>query len=140
MSIFAGAAAGLFGVLWHSTVSSVWLRAMAGRAIEHREETLAQMVAGAVLRGGAGVMLGVLFWASWGLIALVNAPWYVAGTAFGLFVWGAIALLGAATIALLGAATLTASGVRVTWLMVHAVEWLATCLAVGLLCAYSWQR
>ena len=43
MSIFAGAAAGLFGVLWHGIVSSAWLRAIADRAVEHREETLAQM-------------------------------------------------------------------------------------------------
>jgi hypothetical protein len=132
MSIFAGAAAGLFGVLWHGTVSSAWLRAIEDRAVERRGETLAQMIAGAVLRGGAGVLLGVLFWASWGLIALVNAPWYITGVAFGLLTCGGLAMF--------AAATLTANRVRAAWLIVHAVEWLATCLAVGLLCAYTWRH
>ena len=132
MSIFAGAAGGLLGVLWHGLVSSLWSRALEPSRPEPRDEPLTQMLAGAVLRAGAGVVLGVLFWASWGLVALVNTPWYVAGAAFALLCWSGLVLL--------VAAALGASGVRPAWLLVHAVEWLATCLAVGLLCAYSWQN
>ena len=132
MSIFAGAAGGLLGVLWHGLVTSLWLRALESPRVEHPDEPLTQMLAGAVLRAGAGVVLGVTFWASWGLVALVNAPWYVAGTVFALLCWSGLALL--------AAASLGASGVRPAWLLVHAAEWLATCLAVGLLCAYSWQN
>jgi hypothetical protein len=132
MSLFAGAAGGLFGVLWHGAVSAVWLRALDPPGTGRRDEPLAELVAGAVLRAGAGVVLGLLFWMSWGLIAIVNAPWYAAGAAFALLAWAGLALL--------ASASLTATGVRPAWLLVHAVEWLATCIAVGLLCAYAWQR
>ena len=133
MSLFAGASGGLLGVLWHGLITEPWLarRALAGSALR-KAETLSQMIVLAAARTVAGIALGALFWAGWGLIAFVKAPWFVVGLAFGLLCWA-----GAALPAL---GTLRSSGPTVDALRIHAVEWLATCVAVGLACAYAWQR
>jgi len=134
MSVFAGAAGGLLGVLWHGVVSTPWLAATLGqRAAAERRETLLQLLAGAVVRAAAGVALGALFWASWGLIALVSTAWYVLGAAFGLLCWAGVALPVAASLR-------TNGDLPPGVLVVHAAEWLATCLAIGLFCAYAWRH
>jgi hypothetical protein len=134
MSVFAGAAGGLLGVLWHGVVSTPWVAATLGqRAAAEGRETLLQLLAGAVVRAAAGVALGALFWAGWGLIALVSTSWYVLGTAFGLLCWAGVALPVAASLR-------TNGDLPAGVLVVHAVEWLATCLAIGLLCAYAWRH
>ena len=133
MSLFAGASGGLLGVLWHGLVSEPWLaRCTPGGSARYTPETLSQMLVLAAVRTGAGIALGALYWAGWGLIALVTAPWFVVGPAFGLLCWA-----GAALPAL---GTLQSSGSNVDALKIHAVEWLATCVAVGLACAYAWER
>jgi hypothetical protein len=134
MSLFAGAAGGLLGVLWHGLVSSAWLDGLAvHRAAAAGRETLLQMLAGAIVRAAAGVALGALFWASWGLIALVAANWYVLGAAFGVLCWAGVALPVTASLR-------TNGDLPPQVLVVHAVEWLATCLAIGLACAYAWRH
>ena len=134
MSVFAGAAGGLLGVLWHGAVSTPWLAATLGqRVAAERRETLLQLLAGAVVRAAAGVALGALFWASWGLIALVSTAWYVLGAAFGLLCWAGVALPVAASLR-------TNGDLPPGVLVVHAAEWLATCLAIGLFCAYAWRH
>jgi len=134
MSVFAGAAGGLLGVLWHGAVSTPWLAATLGqRVAAERRETLLQLLAGAIVRAAAGVALGALFWASWGLIALVSTAWYVLGAAFGLLCWAGVALPVAASLR-------TNGDLPPGVLVVHATEWLATCLAIGLFCAYAWRH
>ena len=134
MSVFAGAAGGLLGVLWHGVVSTPWLAATLGqRVAAERRETLLQLLAGAIVRAAAGVALGALFWASWGLIALVSTAWYVLGAAFGLLCWAGVALPVAASLR-------TNGDLPPGVLVVHAAEWLATCLAIGLFCAYAWRH
>jgi hypothetical protein len=134
MSVFAGAAGGLLGVLWHGVVSTPWLAATLGQhAAAERRESLLQLLSGAVVRAAAGVALGALFWASWGLIALVSTAWYVLGAAFGLLCWAGVALPVAASLR-------TNGDLPPGVLVVHAAEWLATCLAIGLFCAYAWRH
>ena len=63
----------------------------------------------------------------------MNAPWYVPGLLFGLLTWTGVA------VPLLGGAALRLQGFsRIA--LVLAVEWLATCLAVGLFCSFAWHR
>jgi hypothetical protein len=81
----------------------------------------------------AGAALGFLFWLGWGLIALVGTPWYVVGLLYGALAWVAVAAPVLGTLLLLGHG-------RTRPLLAHTVEWLFTCLAVGLLCALAWHR
>jgi hypothetical protein len=134
MSVFAGICGGLVGVLWHGTVTSAWLRASAVTApLAVAGERLEALLAGAAAHAGAGAVQGVLFWAGWSLIALVHVPWYLTGVVFGLLCWS-----GAALPAMLSLRLRLRMPARLVY--VSAAEWLASCVAAGLFCAYSWQR
>lgn len=135
MTVFAGLAGGLAGVLWSGAVTGPWL-ARAGAASSHGgapAESAARILAGAALRGGAGAALGFLFWLGWGLIALVGWPWYATGLLFGALSWAALAAPSLATLLLHGHGAARP-------LVAHAVEWLFTCVAIGLLCSLAWHR
>jgi hypothetical protein len=133
MTVFAGLAGGLSGVLWSGLVTSVWLARGDGRAVAQQRDTVARLVLASALRAAAGALLGFVFWLSWGLIALVGLPWYAIGLIYGGLCWLALVVPALATLALrwsgLGRVVTT-----------HAVEWLFTCLAIGLLCALAWHR
>jgi hypothetical protein len=132
MTVFAGLSGGLAGVLWSGLVTSVW----PGRGSDPgaaRSETASRVLAGAALRAVAGAALGFLFWLGWGLIALVGTPWYRVGLLYGGLVWVAVAAPALGTLALGGHG-------RVNAVVAHAVEWLFTCLTIGLLCALAWHR
>lgn len=134
MSVFAGACGGLVGVLWNGTVTSAWLRASDATApLAVDGERLGALLAGAAGHAGAGAVQGVLFWASWSLIALVDVPWYLTGVAFGLLCWG-----GGALPAMLSLRLRSRMPARLAY--AAAAEWFASCVAAGLFCAYSWQR
>jgi len=93
MTVFAGVAGGLAGVLWSGMITAHWLaRADRGRAMPTRTETAARLFAGAALRAGSGAALGFLFWLGWGLIAVVGAPWYATGLLYGLLCWASLAV------------------------------------------------
>jgi hypothetical protein len=134
MTVFAGVAGGLAGVLWSGLVTAVWLP-RAGTATEAppRQDTVAQIVLASALRAAAGAVLGFMFWLSWGLIALVGLPWYAVGSIYGGLGWLALVVPALATLALRwpGPGRVVAA---------HAVEWLFTCLSIGLLCALAWHR
>ena len=135
--IFAGLSGGLVGVLWSGAVSVPWLAWIARRPgtrafALHAESTFSTLAGAAILAVG-GAALGFLFWLGWALISLVNAPWYVPGLLFGALTWAGVA------VPLLGGAALRLQGFsRVA--PVLAVEWLVTCLAVGLFCTFAWHR
>jgi hypothetical protein len=134
MSLFAGLSGGLVGVLWSGLVSGPWL-ASKGRAgpIALRAERVSSLFASAAMLAGGGAALGFLFWLGWGLISLANAPWYAAGILYGLLAWAGI------VVPLLGGLALRLQGFgRIA--LVLGVEWLVTCLAIGLLCALAWHR
>ena len=127
MTVFAGLAGGLAGVLWSGLVTTRWL---AGAS---HTETAARILAGAVLRGAAGAALGFLFWLGWGLIAVVGRPWYEVGLLYGALAWAAL------VVPTLGTFLLHGHG-PVRPVAAHAVEWLFTCGSIGLLCALAWHR
>ncbi len=80
MSVVAGLSGGLVGVLWSGLVSAPWLDSAArSAALTLRPETVGQLTAAALLRAGAGAILGFLFWLGWGLIAILRAPWPAEG-------------------------------------------------------------
>jgi len=134
MTLLAGLAGGLAGVLWSGLVTAPWLAlGRSAAAGQGQGETAARLFADAALRAAAGAALGFLFWLGWGLIAVVGSPWYATGLLFGGLCWAAIAAPVLATLLLHGRAQMRP-------VVAHAVEWLVTCLAVGLLCALAWHR
>jgi len=134
MTIFAGLAGGLAGVLWGGLVTTPWLaRRGADGPAASQGETAARLLAGALLRAVAGGLLGFLFWLGWGLIALVGQPWYAIGALYGGLCWAATAA------PVLGTLLLRGRG-PAALLVAHATEWLFTCAAIGLLCALAWHR
>jgi hypothetical protein len=130
MTVFAGVSGGLAGVLWSGLVTTPWLARGAGAP---PAEPAATLLAGAVLRAAAGALLGFLFWLGWGLIALVGQPWYAIGLLYGGLGWAALVVPALGTLGLHGRGNTRA-------LAAHALEWLVTCLAIGLLCALAWHR
>ena len=134
MSLFAGACGGLVGVLWNGMVSAALLRnpgLQAPLAVDG--ESLQALLAGAAGHAAAGALQGVLFWAGWSLIALVHVPWYLVGVSFGLLCWSGVALPALLSLRL-------RLRVPTRYVLASALEWLVSCGAVGLFCAYSWQR
>jgi hypothetical protein len=132
--IFAGLSGGLVGVLWSGAVSMPWLARWPGaQTFAPRPESTFNTLAGAATLAVGGAALGFLFWLSWALISVVNAPWYVPGLLFGLLTWAGIAVP-----LLVGAALRLQDFSRVA--LVLAVEWLVTCLAVGVFCTFAWHR
>jgi hypothetical protein len=134
MTVFAGLAGGLAGVLWSGVITAPWLaRDGTGSTGGAHAETAARVLAGAAVRGGAGAALGFLYWLGWGLIAVVGWPWYATGLLFGTLSWAALAAPSLATLLLRGHGS-------ARLLAAHAVEWLFTCVAIGLLCSLAWHR
>ena len=134
MSVFAGLAGGLAGVLWNGIVSTPWLaRHDAAVPGPSQGETAARVLAGAALRAAGGAALGFLFWLGWGLIAIVGRPWYVVGLLFGGLAWLAIAAPVLGTLLLNSRASTRP-------VALHALEWLFTTVAIGLLCALAFHR
>jgi hypothetical protein len=134
MSVFAGLSGGLVGVLWDGLVSTPLLaRARRDDQLAFRPERYWSMFGSAILLALGGAALGLLFWLGWGLISLVNLPWFVAGLLFGLLSWTGLVvpLLGGLAFRLRGFGRVAA---------VLALEWLVTCLAIGFFCALAWRR
>ncbi len=134
MSVVAGFAGGLVGAVWSGLVSSALLAGerRARGAHWHPESTL-RLLAGALLYGLGGALLGFVFWLSWGLVAVVGRPWPWVGVLFGLLCWA-----GAAGPVLAALHLRLREPKRVAGVL--ALEWLVGCLAVGLLCAMAWHR
>ncbi len=134
MTLLAGISGGLAGFVWNRLVSGPWIASVSrGQGQGADGETFFRQVVAAVLFAAAGAALGFLYWLGWGLISVVDAPWYADGLLFGGLVWAGVAL------PLTGALALRLRGFGGTALAI-AVEWLVTCAAIGLSCALAWQR
>ena len=129
MTMFAGLAGGLAGVLWSGLVTTPWL----ARSGKVHSESAGRVLLGAALRAFAGAALGLLFWLGWGLIAVLGQPWHTVGLLYGGLCWAAV---GAPMLGTL----LLRDEVATRPVLAHAVEWLFTCAAIGLLCALAWHR
>jgi len=134
MTVLAGFAGGLAGTLWAGIVSSALLAQRPElSAAGWRPDTAWRVLHTAALYGLCGAAAGLLFWLGWGLIAVVGWPWYEVGLLYGALAWVALAAPALGTLLLRGYGPARP-------LVAHAVEWLFTCLAIGLLCALAWHR
>ena len=134
MTVLAGMAGGLIGTLWAGLVSApLFAHWPALRPEGWQPETASRLLAGAVLYALCGAAAGLLFWLSWGLIAVVSTPWHVVGIVYGalLFTAGGLPTLG----------TLAIKGHRQRGAVaVLAAEGLVAAVSAGLMCAYVWER
>lgn len=130
--LLMGSLSGLVGVLTHSVGYSIYeLVRSRGTA------TGSLQLADAFLHLVCGTGLGLLFWLSWGLAAVVDVPWWVRGLSFAGLCWFALSLP-AVLNAWLSAAP--ERGISIKIAAVMASRWATTCLVAGLTCAWSWER
>jgi hypothetical protein len=130
--LMIGSLSGLIGVLAHSVIhSSYELIRSRGTA------TGSLQLTDAFLHLVCGTGLGLLFWLSWGLAAIVDVRWWVRGLTFAGLCWFALSLP-AILSAWLSAAP--ERGISFKSAAVMASRWATTCLIAGLTCAWSWHR
>lgn len=130
--LLMGALSGLVGVLGHSVVFSIYeLARSRGRSVGSLQ------LSDAFLHLLCGTGLGLLFWLSWGLAAIVDVSWWVRGLSFAALCWVPLSLT-AIIGAWLNAAPERGLSFKVATVM--ASRWATTCLIAGLTCAWSWQR
>lgn len=81
----------------------------------------------------AGLGLGLLFWLSWGLTAIVGVTWWQRGLAFAMITWAVACAPFCLSAPLMQ---------RWPWRAALGLlgEWLCTFLLVGLACAWSWAK
>lgn len=136
--LLLGALSGLVSVLLHAVLWSLveLTRPKAGAAPLDPETraVLARMdIPDILLHVLAGTGLGLMFWLSWGLAAVVSVPWWLRGLTFGGLTW---AVTGLPAIVSLARARGNARGAT----SVIALQWATTCLIAGMACAWSWER
>lgn len=136
--LLLGALSGLVSVLFHAVLWSLLelVRPAAGTAtinVETRAAMAKLDVPDILLHVLAGVGLGLMFWLSWGLAAVVSVPWWARGLTFGGLAWACIGLPAIVSLARTRSGARGATGVI-------ALQWATTCLIAGLACAWSWER
>jgi hypothetical protein len=129
--VFTGSLAGLVSILGHAVI---WSAAELTPA-KHSPvlATTSLDVTDVLLHLIAGAGLAVFFWLSWGLAAIVDVGWWLRGLCFGALSWSALALPAVISVSL--GRTRSIGEVAVL-----AARWGTTCLAIGLACAWSWER
>jgi hypothetical protein len=127
--LYAGSLAGLISILGHAVAMS--LLDLVGRG-NATIRALQVQVAEAFLHMGYGIVLGFVFWLSWGLTAIVQVDWWVRGMTF-----GGLATLACAPV-MLNVLLSTRTPTHV--LAIIAARWLTSSFAVGLSCAWMWDR
>lgn len=127
--LFTGSLSGLVSILGHSVA---WSIVELARKRSPRMPDLQVQISEAFLHMLCGVALGLLFWLSWGLAAIVQVRWWVRGIAFGALAAMLVlpVLIDVFARRRLPPAILLALGSR----------WMTTCLVVGLSCAWSWEN
>jgi hypothetical protein len=129
--MLTGSLSGLISILAHSVV---WSGVELARGATKRAAGLATVaVSEALLHMLCGIGLGLFFWLSWGLAALVAVPWWVRGLSFAALCWFVLAI--PMLLELAFAQRLSARTAALT-----ASRWATTCIIAGLACAWSWER
>lgn len=136
--LLLGALSGLVSVLLHAVLWSLLelVRPASGAAAINLETRAAMArldVPDILLHVLAGVGLGLMFWLSWGLAAVVSVPWWARGFTFGGLAWAVMGLPAIISLARARSGARGATGVI-------ALQWATTCLIAGLACAWSWER
>lgn len=127
-----GSLSGLVAVLAHSVVYSIY------QMIRWRGTSLGSLsLTDACLHLICGTGLGLLFWLSWGLAAMVDVPWWFRGVSFAMLCWAPVSLP-AVVAAWISAAP--ERGLSTKAMAMMASRWAMTCLIAGLTCAWSWER
>jgi hypothetical protein len=127
-----GSMSGLVAVLAHSVIYSFY------ELIRRREAGLGSLsITDAFLHLICGTGLGLLFWLSWGLAAIVDVSWWVRGATFAMLCWVPLSLPAVV------AAWISPGqerGLSTKAMAIMASRWATTCLIAGLTCAWSWER
>lgn len=135
--LLLGALSGLVSVLFHAVLWSTIELVLPGRHAARRSELRASLarldIPDIALHVVWGVGLGLLFWLSWGLAAVVSVPWWLRGLVFAALAWGFMGLPAIVSMARLRGGARSATVVVVA-------QWATTCLIAGLACAWSWER
>lgn len=127
-----GSMSGLVAVLAHSVLYSIY------ELVRQRGTTVSSLsLTDAFLHLICGTGLGLLFWLSWGLAAIVDVSWWVRGVSFAMLCWAPVSLP-AVVAAWISAAPERGLSTKAMALM--ASRWATTCLIAGLTCAWSWER
>jgi hypothetical protein len=129
--MLTGSLSGLISVLAHSVAQST-LELLRGRSTAQPLLDIPVQIPDALLHMLCGAGLGMLFWLSWGLAAIVDVPWWVRGLSFGSLCWLALLLPGVLSIGWSQAPAKTTLAI--------ALRWATTCLIAALACAWSWER
>lgn len=131
--LLLGALSGLVSVLFHAVLWSLIDVVRPAAGADPKSAAARLDIPDIALHVASGTGLGLLFWLSWGLAALVDVPWWLRGIAFGALAWVCIGL--PAIISLARAKSGAAGATSVV-----ALQWATTCFIVGLACSWSWQR
>jgi hypothetical protein len=130
--LLTGALSGLVSLLAHAVIWS--LLEMMRPQLRATQTPYRQLdVPDVLLHLIAGTGLGLLFWLSWGLTAIVSVPWWTRGIAFAGLTWIGVAL--PSSLSMARARQLTLGSV-----VVIATRWATTCLIAGLACAWGWEK
>ncbi|MGH8178670.1 MAG: hypothetical protein ACREV5_20625 [Steroidobacter sp.] len=130
--MLTGSLSGLISLLAHSVVwSGVELIRGPARASALAHSAIA--VSEALLHMLCGISLGLLFWLSWGLAAVVDVSWWVRGLSFGSLCWFALTLPTLLDLAFAKRVPSNAAALA-------ASRWATTCLITSLACAWGWER
>jgi hypothetical protein len=129
--MLTGSLSGLISILAHSIV---WSGVELARGATKQAAGLAAVaVSEALLHMLCGIGLGLFFWLSWGLAALVAVPWWVRGLSFAALCWFVLTV--PMLLELAFAQRLSPRRAALT-----ASRWATTCIIAGLACAWSWER
>jgi len=130
--LFTGSLGALISILAHSVAYSGL--ELLGKPQLSSALTLVQVsVAETLLHLMGGIMMGALYWLSWGLAAVVGVQWWCRGLGFGVLCALGIVLPSLASLCLVRREPLL-QGLTVS------ARWLTTCLLVGLACSWQWAN
>jgi hypothetical protein len=131
--LFTGALAAVLAGLFNTVAAPALAVLRTGDRHQWREPSLSSQLATLTVYLLVGIGLGLLFWLSWGLTAIVGVPWWLRGSVFALLFWlvCCVPLLAMQLLSL-----------RLSWktTAAFAVDWLVIFASVGLACAWTWAK